>query len=1080
MKQRSAKIGLLVLAVLFLCHFASTSNAKSLPVRIYTSADGLGSSFVNYLERDSRGFMWFCTRDGLSRFDGSQFVTYQIGEHNSQPGVENIVETSDGSYWITTTAGTYRFDPAQVTAKDDGIPTLRAEHIFDDRGIVYEDRSGNLWLGSDGLYKIEKQGDKFVAVDADLRIPKPPGVGMTIGSLHESADGSLWIGTSAGSVRRLSNGQNVYYPDREGRLTPSGALRILTDRRGLVWIALLNKLYVTKPEPADTIPAGADLIVRELLPSRTIDVAPGMAAPLPEADGELFEFRNSSFINNRFVKEMLQTSDGSVWISGEDILLEFANGVMNVHTSSDGLPSVMGDLAEDGAGNIWIAGQSSLARLNRSGLVSFGKADGTGSDRILSVFRGINGSIYVSTTDSNIASFDGTRFRNVRPAFAQNTAHLWTSRTAMQDSRGDWWVLTTKKLFRFSGASELGALSGRAPTATYGSENGLVSDGVFQIFEDSRGNMWVSTRGTDTTLNGLSILRPNAESFEMFYEKDGLPARRSPSSFAEDKNGDVWIGLFEGGIFRFDGTRFHELKSSDGSTADLSLITDIHFDAAGRLWITSASAGVTQVTDPLSSNPRFVQFTNANGLSSNNVRTVTEDNFGRVYFGTARGVDRLSPETGRVRHFTVADGLPADFVSDSNRDAQGNIWFATNSGVARLAPVADEIPSTPNVWLGAVRVGGEPYPLSQLGAVDIKVDDLVHWQNNLQFEFFGVDFHAGEALRYQYKLEGADADWSRPDLERSVTFANLRPGSYRFLVRGVNSAGSASDAPAVVSFTILSPVWQRWWFILLAACAIAIAIIFLFRYRLSNLRRVNRALAEAKLAEEQLRKAREERLAEVEGVRARIATDLHDDIGASLTQIAILSEVAQATAVAGNGAVSEPLSRITDVSNELVGTMSDIVWAINPAKDHLSDLTQRMRRVAADLLSPKGIAVHFTSREEDRALTIKTNTRREVFLIFKESINNIARHAEPENVYIDIHIEHDLLLLRIRDDGRGFVSGPASFEDTFSSDGPSGNGIRNMRKRAAEMGGQYDIDSAPGRGTTTFLSLPLDLQQSVD
>src|SRR5262249_28094738 len=159
-------------------------------------------------------------------------------------------------------------------------------------------------------------------------------------------------------------------------------------------------------------------------------------------------------------------------------------------------------------------------------------------------------------------------------------------------------------------------------------------------------------------------------------------------------------------------------------------------------------------------------------------------------------------------------------------------------------------------------------------------------------------------------------------------------------------------------------------------------IVFLiYRYRIENLRRINAALREANLAEEALRHAREERVAELEQVRSRIATDLHDDIGSSLTQIAVLSEVAQAQG-SGNGGRPESLQKISEVSNELIGTMSDIVWAINPAKDHLSDLTQRMRRVAADLLSPRGIAVRFRSREEDKRLRVKTNARREVFLIF--------------------------------------------------------------------------------------------------
>ena len=298
-------------------------------------------------------------------------------------------------------------------------------------------------------------------------------------------------------------------------------------------------------------------------------------------------------------------------------------------------------------------------------------------------------------------------------------------------------------------------------------------------------------------------------------------------------------------------------------------------------------------------------------------------------------------------------------------------------------------------------------------------------------------------------------------------------------MQAVLSDGTTSLKSATLNLTILRPFWQRWWFLALAALLVAGVVVLVYRYRIANLRRVNAALREANVAEEALRRSREERVAELEQVRSRIATDLHDDIGSSLTQIAVLSEVAQAQTGKGNGQ-PEALRKITDVSNELVGTMSDIVWAINPAKDHLSDLTQRMRRVASDLLSPKGIAVHFSSREEDRAVTIKTNSRREVFLIFKESINNITKHAEATKVDIDLEIKKDLLLLKIVDDGKGFVCGPPSFEDTFSSEGPSGNGLRNMRKRAAEMGGRFDIDSSPGHGTITFLELPLGMPQTLE
>ena len=315
--------------------------------------------------------------------------------------------------------------------------------------------------------------------------------------------------------------------------------------------------------------------------------------------------------------------------------------------------------------------------------------------------------------------------------------------------------------------------------------------------------------------------------------------------------------------------------------------------------------------------------------------------FGRIYAGTVCGVDRLTPDTGRIKHYSINDGLAADFVVDSHCDKSGNLWFATSNGISRLIPTPDEKAQPPKIWLGGLRIAGEFQPTAELGSSEIEKGELSASQNNLEIDYYGIDFRAGESLRYQYKLEGADADWSQPSDMRTVTYANLQPAGYRFLVRAINSDGVVSDVPAVVSFKILPPIWERWWFVLLALLFGVGIIVVVYRYRTARLREVNVALSEARLAEESLSRSREERLAELENVRSRIATDLHDDIGASLTQIVVLSEVAKAGSK-GNGALSEPLEKISTVSNELIGTMSDIVWSINPTKDHISDLTQRM------------------------------------------------------------------------------------------------------------------------------------------
>jgi hypothetical protein len=171
MKQFVPRLSRLLLILLFV---PLNVGAERLPVKIYTSADGLGSSFIDFLMRDSRGFMWFCTRDGLSRFDGSRFVTYRVGDKNAPPGIESLYQTRDGAYWITTTAGLYRFRPDAVSQVNDAIgdrPFLNAEFVATGRGPLLEDRNGTLWYGSNDLYTVSELNGKFTFAPGPFEYP---------------------------------------------------------------------------------------------------------------------------------------------------------------------------------------------------------------------------------------------------------------------------------------------------------------------------------------------------------------------------------------------------------------------------------------------------------------------------------------------------------------------------------------------------------------------------------------------------------------------------------------------------------------------------------------------------------------------------------------------------------------------------------------------------------------------------------------------------------------------------------------------------------------------------------------------
>jgi two-component sensor histidine kinase len=415
-----------------------------------------------------------------------------------------------------------------------------------------------------------------------------------------------------------------------------------------------------------------------------------------------------------------------------------------------------------------------------------------------------------------------------------------------------------------------------------------------------------------------------------------------------------------------------------------------------------------------------------------------EDRWGRIYVAGGRGIDRLDPTPNGAavtKHFTTADGLAGGNMQAAYADRDGNLWFGTTLGLSRLVPEPDPPQSAPHVLISGLRIRGVPYPLSDLGVEHLSGIRLNPDQTQVEIGFLALQFAAGEAPRYQYMLADADKDWGPLSTERTVSYASLKPGSYRFLVRAVNSAGIAGSAPASVAFTILPPVWLRWWFQVLCACATLSVLYALHRGRLK-------------------------RLLQMERLRTSIAMDLHDDIGASLSQIAAVSEALSQRGDADDR-YREPLSQIAMDSREMVGSMSDLVWAINPRHDHLQDLVQRMRRFASDLLTARDMEFRFSAPSSSLRLSVEQ--RRHIFLIFKEAVNNVARHSGCTGAEAGLTLEADTLVLRVHDNGRGLDTQQAG----------RGNGLGDMRARAKALGGEVEIDGGRDGGTTVTLRVPL-------
>lgn len=1062
-----ARVALFALACASACAHAS---AEQLPLRRYTVADGLAHDQVNRIVRDTRGFLWFCTLDGLSRFDGHRFKNYTGRDGLPHPTVNDLFESrGDGSYWVATNGGgVARFDPeederrvfeardgAMGQSDDEGRAVFKSYPVGEGAqtnivDVVFEDRAGNVWAGTQGgLFRLAA-GDiargRFERVQ--LNIPSRVDQVVEVGSLTEDAEGNLWVGTIRGLVRRFPDGRTTYHPILEAQGTDN-VLALLADADGRLWIGHQSGLYVLN------INSSASLADGPLTPTPTTKDERQPLLHLPSVPGEVRRFTTAEGLAGNYVVALGRFTDGSVWVGSRGGVSVYEGGRVRAYAAAQGLGGRVNAVAEDRERNVWVGTQSSgAAKIARGGFVSYTEAEGLGSAEVVQMYECPGGLVCVVTAKWTLNWYDGEKFASVRlnlPArVIESSSGRWQ---IIRDHTGEWWAATGEGLYRFPSVARLEDLASTKPKAVYTTREGLADDNISRLYEDSRGDVWISSYNPPVTLARYDRAR---DSFTRYSVDDGIPPFNWPNVFREDRDGNVWIGLHNGGLMRWRGGRLEHFAPSGHVPAGLGQA--LYLDRAGRLWYGSSTGGVT-LAQPAGEDPRATPLP-TDELASLNLRGFAEDKFGRFYFATARGVDRLDPATSHVKHFTTTDGLIKSEVVAAFADHLGGIWFGTREGVSRLVPVPDVKTEPPPVFIGGLSAGGAAQPVAELGEAEVPELELAHDQGQVQITFFGLSFAPGDRVLYQYKFEGAGGDWSAPTDQRTVT-ANLSPGRYRFIVRALGADGATTGRPASVSLNILPPLWQRWWFLALAALA-AVTIVY----------RVARARARRALL--------------LERVRTRIATDLHDDIGASLSKIAILSEVVshRVNADGGDGSgvpspVAEPLATIAGTSREMVDSMSDIVWAINPKRDRLSDLAQRMRLFASDLLSARDIRFTFRAPDTARDITVGADLRREIYLIFKETVNNLAKHSGCTEAEIELKLAAGRLVVRVGDNGRGFEAknNNGDGEDPAQHSTMGGHGLGSMRARAEKLGGTYRIDSAPGRGAVVTLEVPVKIKR---
>ncbi len=617
-------------------------------------------------------------------------------------------------------------------------------------------------------------------------------------------------------------------------------------------------------------------------------------------------------------------------------------------------------------------------------------------------------------------------FKAIRPKRpAEVTNFAWgEDKVVLQSRLGEWWMATGNGILRYPRVMRPDMLAHSLPKALYRQADGLTDDGVTRVFEDHQGDIWIGTAfGLAHWQHTTGEIKNDTQRLQL-----SLGHAASPLSFAEDRNGDIWIGFAGGGMVRIRDRRMESI--CDGLPQ--GSINSLLLDHNGRLWVASSLAGLALINEPKADKPVVQSFADKPGFRSKHLFALTEDTAGRIYVAGGQGVDRFDPASGAIDYLDTSSGLPLGETQRLFCDHRGYVWFASNFGLSRLLPTPDQNGRPADPVVHEVRVSGVPVAASDEGELHLGPFRLSAGNNSIEISYGSVDFSPDHRIRYRYHLSPVETAWHEPTAMRSAAYVGVGPGSYLFQVQGMTSAGALSPHVASVEFHIDPPLWQTWWFLMLSGAAVVMLVFTWQVYR------VRQMLA-------------------MERVRAHLAADLHDDLGSGLAEIAILTEVAK------QEGETQGLEVVAQRARELRGSLGDIAWSVDPKFDNVGGFVRQCRQTSYRLLGDQALEFSAPEGEGTLAVSLMPAQRRHLFLLFKEMVTNVARHARATRVRVEIRVTGHFLHFTVADNGCGF--------ELQREQG--GSGLQNMYSRAAALAATLAIHSSPDNGTTVHLQAPL-------
>ena len=977
--------------------------------------------------------------------DLPNYVTRFWTTDDGLPGsrVTAIIQSHDGYLWLGTRGGLGRFAGVRFTIFNEGnAPEMQSPHVTS----LFEDAAGTLWIG-------HETGELTIYRDAKFQsIPlQAAWHGGKIESIFADPAGDIWLVNDIGELVRVKNG--LVIPSPPGRIPHLIALACVPG--GRIWVQRDDE--VSELKNGQLVPVRLD----DNAASRYIQ---GIGASRDGgfwvlAGSRILKWKDGKWIGDfgpapwgwAAVNIMLETRDGNLLAGTSDhgLFLVFpGQGFMQLCHTNSFPDNWITALCEDREANLWVGtGNSGLAKLHCGNITTFDPPDHWQGRAVLAVAHAPGGALWVGTEGAGLYRYNNAVWTNYNQTCGLQHSYVWS---ILPDARGNLLAGTWGgSVFHWNGSqfevpAGLKDLSSPVPALLDTADGAVIMGTGMGLLRYERGRL--------TSLAGAPEL--------------ALPDVRT---VLQEPGGTLWFGMSGGGLGRLCQGVLRQFRRDDGLASDF--VQCLHLDGDGTLWI-GTIGGLNRFK-----HGRFAAITKKQGLADDTICAIEDDGRGFFWISSHGGILRVNQAElnrcadGQTRSlhcltYGLSDGLPTlegsgGFQPASCQSEDGRLWFPTSKGLVVVDPGRVRTnPLAPPVIIEQLLVDDQVVNQNAAAHAPLRIAPGEH---RFEFQFTGLCFDAPEKVRFLYQLEGVDGGWVAVQSPRKAYYSRLPPGNYRFQVRACNNDEVWNEQGATLAFTVEPEFWQTWWFRILGGVLTALAggvIVWL-----DARKRMRRDLEEL------------QRQQAVERERIRIARDIHDDLGANLTRITMLSDSAR-SALQDTRVVAGHLDQIHTTARELTRSMSEVVWAVNPRHDTLGSVGAYLEEFGQNLLRTAGLRCKLDLPSELPARVITAEVRHNLFLAFKEALHNAIKHQGATEVRISLTVTAETFTLRIEDDGRGFIPetlGAGSLEPPHQSPRgtAAGNGLLNMRQRMAEIGGRCEIESAPGKGTRVTFTVTL-------